>query len=241
MSSASCRGAGREGDLHRPVRPGEVLIPSRMSSEHRRRRHRRHLHRSRRLPEWRASSRRNVDRAGRSDRGVAEASRSPAAASAAIDELLHGSTIAINTVLEQSGARTALVTTARLPRCLRDRTRQSHRGLQSVLPSAAAVGAARAHLRDRRADECRGRDARPDRRGRRRSARRRIWARGVEAVADLPPACLRQPGARAWSSGELRAACPDLFVTLSRTKSCANSANTSVPRPPCSTPSSDRA
>ena len=31
---------------------------------------------------------------------------------AAIDELLHGSTIAINTVLEKSGAKTALITTA---------------------------------------------------------------------------------------------------------------------------------
>src|SRR5262249_58245574 len=31
---------------------------------------------------------------------------------AAMDELLHGSTIAINTVLERSGARTALITTA---------------------------------------------------------------------------------------------------------------------------------
>ena len=30
---------------------------------------------------------------------------------AALDELLHGSTIAINTVLERSGARTALITT----------------------------------------------------------------------------------------------------------------------------------
>ena len=44
--------------------------------------------------------------------GVAQALRIARCDVAAMDELLHGSTIAINTVLEKSGARTALVTTA---------------------------------------------------------------------------------------------------------------------------------
>ncbi len=44
--------------------------------------------------------------------GVAEALRIAGCDLAAMDELLHGSTIAINTVLEKSGARTALITTA---------------------------------------------------------------------------------------------------------------------------------
>ena len=44
--------------------------------------------------------------------GVAEAMRIAGCDVAAMDELLHGSTIAINTVLENSGARTALITTA---------------------------------------------------------------------------------------------------------------------------------
>ncbi|HEY7664465.1 MAG TPA: hydantoinase/oxoprolinase family protein [Xanthobacteraceae bacterium] len=44
--------------------------------------------------------------------GVAAALRMAGCEVAAIDELLHGSTIAINTVLERSGARTALLTTA---------------------------------------------------------------------------------------------------------------------------------
>jgi N-methylhydantoinase A len=43
--------------------------------------------------------------------GVAEALRIAQLDVAAMDELLHGSTIAINTVLEKSGAKTALVTT----------------------------------------------------------------------------------------------------------------------------------
>ena len=44
--------------------------------------------------------------------GAAEALRIAGCQLASMDELLHGSTIAINTVLEKSGARTALVTTA---------------------------------------------------------------------------------------------------------------------------------
>jgi N-methylhydantoinase A len=44
--------------------------------------------------------------------GAREALRIARCDVAAMDELLHGSTIAINTVLEKSGARTALITTA---------------------------------------------------------------------------------------------------------------------------------
>src|SRR5215471_20723473 len=44
-------------------------------------------------------------------RGVAESLSLAGCRMPALDELLHGSTIAINTVLEQKGARTALITT----------------------------------------------------------------------------------------------------------------------------------
>ena len=44
-------------------------------------------------------------------RGVAESLRLAGCQLPALDELLHGSTIAINTVLEKKGARTALITT----------------------------------------------------------------------------------------------------------------------------------
>ena len=53
-----------------------------------------------------------LDRAGRSDpRRGREPARSPIARCRRLSELLHGSTIAINTVLERKGARTALITT----------------------------------------------------------------------------------------------------------------------------------
>src|SRR5438045_7338101 len=44
-------------------------------------------------------------------RGVAESLRLANCRTAALDEVLHGSTIAINTVLEKKGARTPLITT----------------------------------------------------------------------------------------------------------------------------------
>src|SRR2546430_15095421 len=44
-------------------------------------------------------------------RGVAESLSLAGCEMPALDELLHGSTIAINTVLEKKGARTALITT----------------------------------------------------------------------------------------------------------------------------------
>src|SRR6266481_5232810 len=44
-------------------------------------------------------------------RGVAESLSLAGCRMPALDELLHGSTIAINTVLERKGARTALITT----------------------------------------------------------------------------------------------------------------------------------
>ena len=55
--------------------------------------------------------RQDLDRAVRSDQGVAESLRIAGCDMAAVGELLHGSTIAINTVLERSGGRTALITT----------------------------------------------------------------------------------------------------------------------------------
>ena len=44
--------------------------------------------------------------------GIADALKLAECDLAAMDELIHGSTIAINTVLEHKGAKTALITTA---------------------------------------------------------------------------------------------------------------------------------
>ena len=84
-------------------------------------------------------------------RGVADSLRLAGCALAGLGEVLHGATIAINTVLERKGAATALHHHQRLPRRLRDRPRQPHRGVQPRLPPAEAAGAARSDLRGRRA------------------------------------------------------------------------------------------
>ena len=55
---------------------------------------------------------------------------------------LHGSTIAINTLLERNGAKTALLITEGFPRYLRNRARQSPGCLQFIFFQARAVGQA---------------------------------------------------------------------------------------------------
>ena len=60
--------------------------------------------------------------------------------------IIHGSTVAINAILERNGAKTALVTTAGFPRRLRDRPREPARFVQPRLPQARAADPARAAL-----------------------------------------------------------------------------------------------
>ena len=71
---------------------------------------------------------------------------------------LHGSTVAINTVLERTGARTALIITRGISRHLRDRPHQPAGRLQPVLPEARAAGRAGAALRGQGAGSGRRRD-----------------------------------------------------------------------------------
>ena len=99
---------------------------------------------------------------------------------------LHGSTVAINTVLERTGARTALIITRGLSRHLRDRPHQPAGRLQSVLPEARAAGRAGAALRGRRSGcsptaRSTGRSTRPRSRG---------WASGCASSGSRPaPSC----------------------------------------------------
>ena len=78
---------------------------------------------------------------------------------------LHGTTVAINTILERTGARLRAADHAGLPRHLRDRPRQPAGILQSVLPPARAADRARPALRDPRAHGCAGQGADHARRG----------------------------------------------------------------------------
>ena len=133
-----------------------------------------------------------------------------------VEHLVHGTTVVINALTERKGARTALVTTARLPRRARDRPRQPPGHVQPRL------AASRAPFVPRRLP-LRGERARRPPRHRPRPARR--WpsstpiadacrARRRRGDRRLLPALLRPPGARAGRCATVCASCcPASHVT----------------------------
>ena len=131
--------------------------------------------------------------------------------------VVHGTTVATNAVLERRGARTALVTTAGLPRRARAAAHAHAAPLRLLLDEAAAARRAPPALRGRRAhgaptarslqplddDEARALAARL------RERRRRV-GRGLPAA--------RAPPSRRTSSGSARScarSCPGVPVSLS--------------------------
>ena len=149
-------------------------------------------------------------------RGVAESLALAHCEMPALSELLHGSTIAINTVLERKGARTALITT----RGFRD-TYAIGRGnrieaFNLFFHRPQAADSARADLRGHRADERQGRGAEAARRKRSAGAGRRPSpTQGIEAVAVCFLHAYANPAHERRVGEILRAANPELFVTLS--------------------------
>ncbi len=209
--------------------------------EHRWRRYRRHLHRPGRLRRRPHRHLEMLDRAGRSDPRRGRKPRAgplrDAGAVGAAARLDHRHQ-------HRAGAQGRAHRAdhhARLPRHLRDRPRQPDRGVQSVLPSAEAADPARTDLRGQRADECQGRGA--DAAGREPRCRRwrsrlpRRASRRSRCASCTPTPIRRTSGASAKSCARRIRSCS----SRCRTRSCANIANTSAPRPPRSTPSSARA
>ena len=160
----------------------------------------------------------------------------------ALDEVLHGSTIAINTVLEKKGARTALITT----RGFRD-TYAIGRGnrieafnLFFHRPKPLIPRELTFEVTER--VNAKGEVLVRARRGRgRRASRRCSRAHKIEAVAVCLLHAYANPAHERRIGEILRAAASDRCSSRCRTRSCANIANTSAPRPPPSTPSSGRA
>jgi len=148
-------------------------------------------------------------------RGVADSLRLAKCDLVSLDELLHGSTIAINTVLERSGARTALLTTAGFrdiyalgrgnrpdafnlffhrPRPLvpRDLTFEVNERMSAAGEPLTALNAADVEALGRRLRDLK-----------------------VEAVAICFLHSYANPAHEAAAGEVLRRTCPDLFVTLS--------------------------
>jgi hypothetical protein len=129
------------------------------------------------------------------DAVLAEAGLDPAR----VAEIVHGTTVASNTILQKVGARTGLLTTGRLPRRAGDRAHPHARHLRHALEEAGAAGrprrwrleVAEPHRRRRR-----GGRAPLDEAGVR-AAADALLRRGVEAVAVCLHQQLRRAGARA--------------------------------------------
>ena len=155
----------------------------------RRRGHRRHLHGHRAAPARRHAAgqqgllhaRGSRPRRGRGLRRAAPRRRGSLRAS--VVEVVHGTTVASNTILQKIGARDRADHHARLSRRARDRPHPHARHVRPDLGEAGAAGRAPAPARGRRAD----------RRRRRGRARRSIEA-----------ACASRPAAPCWPTASKR-------------------------------------
>ena len=127
--------------------------------------------------------------------------------SADIVELLHGTTVASNAILELKGAAYRADHHARLPRRAGDPHAADAAALRPVVDQAAAAGRAPSARRGRRADRCQGRGGTPscDEADVERAVR---LSAGREGRGDrrLPAALLPQPGARADGQADRRRA-----------------------------------
>ena len=153
---------------------------------------------------------------------------------------LHGSTIAINTILERTGAKTALLDHRRLSRHLRDRPHQPAGRLQSVLPQARAAGRAGAALRGQGARARRRRDRPAARRRRDRGAGRRARKARDRGLRDPVPQLLRPRRSRGARQGDPRSRTIPACSCRPRTSCRRNIASSSAARPSSPTPISAR-
>ena len=214
----------------------------------RRRRCRRHLHRPvlpRRGERHAAARTRCRRRAGDQARGLPRRHRRRPHERQdrgfdALAAVVHGTTVGTNALLERKGARTGLITTARLPRRAGDAPARPAAHLGPV-GRVRAGGAARPAARGRRAHARRrhgahaGRPGRGARRGagaaraRRRGGRRR----SSSTPTPTPPTSARRVAAAARGLAQ-RATSPR------PARSCRRSASSSAPRPRRSTPTCSR-
>ena len=119
---------------------------------------------------------------------------------------LHGTTVAINTILERSGAKCALLTTQGFRDIYEIGRVNRPEVLQSVLPEARAADRPRPALRDHGADGRAGHGADPARRGA--GAGRGAQtpsAQGVQAIAILFLHSYRNPAHEQRAQGDRRA------------------------------------
>ena len=158
-------------------------------------------------------------------------------APADVDQVIHGTTLVTNAIIERKGARTALLATAGFRDAVEigREVRYELYDLELELPRAA--GAALPALRRRRSGRWpTASTLQRARRGVRRAARAPSWREaGVEAVAICVPARLRQPGRRAGGARRRAARRAGACGSRSRPRWCRRCASSSARRPRSST------
>ena len=173
--------------------------------------------------------------------GIIDCIRKSGLAAAAIDELIHGSTIAINTLIERKGAKTGLVVTRG--------TRDVYIIGRGNRPEAYNLFFHRhrplvpRHLTreiDERAARSPARSSRPLKKASVAEACTRAGGRRRRGGRGVLPALLRQSRARARRRRDDRARRCRAPTCRCRTRSCASIASSSACRPRWSTPISGR-
>ena len=129
-----------------------------------------------------------------------------------VRNILHGTTVATNAVLESKGARVGLITTQGFAQILHLARSQTPGPLAGwiIMHEAGSARVARRHARGRRADGAPRRDRRRGRRGAGRGDRPRPRRVGRRVADGRPDQLVRQPGARGADRGDRRAALPGL-------------------------------
>ena len=158
----------------------------------------------------------------------------------AIAELLHGTTVASNAILEHKGARTGLITTKGFRDVLEIRNLRMPRlyDMSWTKPPPLVERRLRVEV-DERVNAA-GRHRPAARRGQRRARGPVSGRRGGRGDRGLPAALLPEPGAREQGQGDRGASGARRQPVRSAPRCCRSSTNTSAARRPSSTPMSGR-
>ena len=168
--------------------------------------------------------------------GLREVFRDTGLTGADIAEVLHGTTVASNAILEQKGARTGLITTQGFRDVLEIRRLRMPRlyDLTWEKPPPLVERALRREVTERIDAQGAVADAARPRRGR--AGARAAPRRRRRGARRLPDQLLRQPGPRGADQGDRQPPARPTSWRATASRCCRRSGSTSAPRRPSSTP-----